>query len=115
MADLFLVLFCSQATDFVTPAFAGYVSGHSAFSGAASQFLSLFFKTDKFVGPACSLVRAGESLIEPRISKGQPNYVPGLTDVPNQVRSQLKVFCEIVTVLVDSFLSRVTTSFQQIH
>ncbi|KAK9918830.1 hypothetical protein WJX75_007329 [Coccomyxa subellipsoidea] len=72
-----------QETTFVTPPFAGYVSGHSAFSGAAAEFLQLYFGSDSFQGPSCSLREEGKSLYEPRLVKGQAGYVAGLTDIPN--------------------------------
>lgn len=76
-----------QETTFVTPPFAGYVSGHSTFSGAASEFLRLFFGADSFQGPSCSLRKEGSSIYEPRLVKGQAGWIAGLTDIPNKVCS----------------------------
>jgi hypothetical protein len=68
---------------FVTPAFSEYISGHSTFSGAAAKVFQNFFGDDTFRGDSF-VIRAGKSLFEPRIDAGQPGYVAGVTDVPNQ-------------------------------
>jgi len=72
-----------QATTFVTPAFPGYVSGHSTFSAAASRALKLFFNDDEYRAPKCRLIPEGMGLYERRIDEGQPGFVKGLTNVPN--------------------------------
>lgn len=71
-----------QAATFVTPAFAGYVSGHSTFSAAAAGALTKAFGV-AYVAPKCRQVDEGESLFETRILEGESRHVPGLTDVPN--------------------------------
>ncbi|CAD7700389.1 unnamed protein product, partial [Ostreobium quekettii] len=71
-----------QATTFVTPAFPGYVSGHSTFSAAASLALEKYFGRE-YLAPKCHLIPEGVSLFERRIDAGKPGYIPGLTDVPN--------------------------------
>ena len=68
-----------QATDFVTPAFAAYTSGHSTFSAAAAEALRLFFGDDIYRGPSCDRILEGESLFEPR-----SDAIPGVTNVPNR-------------------------------
>ena len=68
-----------QASDFVTPPFAAYASGHSTFSSAAAEVLRLFFGDDAYRGPRCFKTAEGASLFEPKSSK-----VPGMTDVPNR-------------------------------
>eukprot|EP00803_Ostreobium_quekettii_P001821 evm.model.scf_234.3 EVM.evm.TU.scf_234.3 scf_234:33900-39232(+) len=72
-----------QAATFVTPAFAGYVSGHSTFSAAAAGALENFFG-EEYVGPQCRRVKEGESDFEGRLEEGDPDFVDGLTNVPNQ-------------------------------
>jgi hypothetical protein len=67
---------------FVTPAFAGYISGHSTFSAASAQVLRLFFGNDTFLGNSYTIT-AGTSLFEPKILSGNPGYIAGVTDVPN--------------------------------
>ena len=67
-----------QATDFVTPPFAAYTSGHSTFSSAAAEALRLFFGDDAYRGPRCHKTAEGASLFEPKSSK-----MPGISDVPN--------------------------------
>eukprot|EP00210_Caulerpa_lentillifera_P002701 g2581.t1 len=67
-----------QEANFVTPSFAGYTSGHSTFSAAATQALFLFFGSNDYRGPRCDRIRKGESLFEPRSGAR-----PGLSDVPN--------------------------------
>ncbi len=75
----------AQESTFVTPPFPGYVSGHSTFSAAAAEFLQLYFGSDSFQGPACSLREEGMSIYEPRLLKGQAGHVAGFTDIPNTV------------------------------
>ena len=67
-----------QASDFVTPPFAAYTSGHSTFSAAAAEALALFFGDDTYRGPPCFRTKEGESLFEPR-----SNDMPGFSDIPN--------------------------------
>lgn len=68
-----------QASNFVTPPFAAYTSGHSTFSAAASEAMRLFFSSDEYKGPKCDIVREGESLFEPR-----SDAIPGVSDRPNR-------------------------------
>eukprot|EP00210_Caulerpa_lentillifera_P002673 g2553.t1 len=68
-----------QSPTFVSPAFAGYTSGHSTFSAAGAQALRLFFGNDRYRGPSCDRIRQGQSTFEPR-----SNARPGLTNVPNR-------------------------------
>lgn len=72
-----------QLDTFKTPAFSGYVSGHSSFSGAAAEVLRLFFRDDSYRGPACRMFEEGESVFEKRIPEGEDGHVAGVTDVPN--------------------------------
>lgn len=67
---------------FVTPPFAGYISGHSTFSAASAEVFRLFFGSDTFLGDSFTL-REGQSLFEPRITEGNPGYIKNVTDVPN--------------------------------
>eukprot|EP00210_Caulerpa_lentillifera_P002672 g2552.t1 len=67
-----------QSLTFITPPFAGYTSGHSTFSAAATEAMRLFFGSDRYRGPSCDRVRQGESRFEPR-----SNARPGVSDVPN--------------------------------
>lgn len=71
-----------QAATFVTPAFAGYVSGHSTFSAAAGRALFNIFGPE-YVAPKCRRVPAGESLFEKKINPGEPGFISGVTDFPN--------------------------------
>lgn len=73
-----------QQDTFITPSFAGYVSGHSTFSAAAAEVLKLYFGSDEFVGPKCVGFEEGNSLFEKKIAPGQPGYIPGMTDIPNK-------------------------------
>jgi len=66
---------------FITPPFGDYPSGHSCFSAASAEVLKQFFGSDNWDGTVT--VRAGSSLFEPRITAGNPGYVPGRTDVAN--------------------------------
>jgi hypothetical protein len=52
-----------QASTFVTPPFAEYVSGHSTFSSAAAEVLKRFTGSDAF--GASATIAAGSSRIEP--------------------------------------------------
>jgi len=70
-----------QNVYFVTPAFASYVSGHSTFSTASAYILRSFFGDDTYRGDSYT-VPAGSSLFEPKITSG-PDWIPGVTDVPN--------------------------------
>lgn len=73
-----------QQEFFVTPPFASYVSGHSAFSAASAEVFRLFFNGSDEFGFSAT-VEAGQSLFEPRISDpSDPKFVDGLTNVPNQ-------------------------------
>jgi hypothetical protein len=54
-----------QEASVVTPPFAEYTSGHSAFSGAASQVFSRAAGTDAFKVALTVTVKAGSSTIEP--------------------------------------------------
>jgi hypothetical protein len=54
-----------QEASVVTPPFAEYTSGHSAFSGAAAQVFARFVGTDKFKITLTTTVHAGTSTIEP--------------------------------------------------
>jgi hypothetical protein len=51
----------------VTPAFAEYTSGHSAFSGAASEVFTGFAGTDSFKTAMLVMMPAGSSTIEPNL------------------------------------------------
>jgi hypothetical protein len=54
-----------QEPGFVTPPFAEYTSGHSAFSGAASEVFTGFAGTDTFKTAMLVMMPAGSSTIEP--------------------------------------------------
>jgi hypothetical protein len=56
-----------QEANVVTPPFAEYTSGHSAFSGAASRVFNRFAGTDVFKIELTVTVRAGASTIEPGV------------------------------------------------
>jgi hypothetical protein len=51
----------------VTPPFAEYTSGHSAFSGAASEVFTGFAGTDTFKTAMLVMMPAGSSTIEPNL------------------------------------------------
>jgi hypothetical protein len=51
----------------VTPPFAEYTSGHSAFSGAASEVFTGFAGTDSFKTAMLVMMPAGSSTIEPNL------------------------------------------------
>src|SRR5215217_1615838 len=56
-----------QELSVVTPPFAEYTSGHSAFSGAASQVFFDFAGTDVFTSALSVTIAAGSSTIEPNV------------------------------------------------
>jgi hypothetical protein len=56
-----------QEPGVVTPPFAEYTSGHSAFSGAASQVFTRFAGTDVFKAALSVTIAAGSSTIEPKL------------------------------------------------
>jgi hypothetical protein len=56
-----------QEPGIVTPPFAEYTSGHSAFSGAASQVFTRFAGTDVFKAALSVTIPAGSSMIEPKL------------------------------------------------
>lgn len=60
----------------------GYVSGHAAIARAATR---AFFKLAgrETHGPNCMAVRAGKSVVEPRVREGEAGFVRGTTDVAN--------------------------------
>jgi uncharacterized protein DUF6851/vanadium-dependent haloperoxidase-like protein len=68
-----------QELSVVTPPFAEYTSGHSAFSGAASQVFVDFAGTDTFKSALSVTIPAGSSKIE-------PNLVPS-TDITLNFKS----------------------------
>jgi hypothetical protein len=68
-----------QEPSVVTPPFAEYTSGHSAFSGAASQVFVDFAGTDTFKSALSVTIAAGSSKIE-------PNLVPS-TDITLNFKS----------------------------
>lgn len=73
-----------QATTFVTPPFAGFVSGHSTFSAAGAAVLKSYFSDDENRAPKCHRYVEGNSLFEGKKLQGEHGFEPGLTDVPNQ-------------------------------
>lgn len=90
-----------QAATFVTPAFAGYVSGHSTFSAAAAGALINIFG-EAYVAPKCRRIAEGESLFEAKIERGQPGFMDGMTNVANRgprtkggLRSFSRPFCAL--------------------
>lgn len=56
-----------QEPGVVTPPFAEYTSGHSAFSGASSQVFTRFAGTDVFKAALSVTIGAGSSTIEPKL------------------------------------------------
>jgi hypothetical protein len=56
-----------QEPGIVTPPFAEYTSGHSAFSGASSQVFTRFAGTDVFKAALSVTIPAGSSAIEPKL------------------------------------------------
>lgn len=68
-----------------TPGFPGYTSGHSAVAAAGARALARYFGRGSAPrGANCGRVPAGGSLREPRVEKGAPGYVAGVTDVANR-------------------------------
>jgi hypothetical protein len=67
---------------FVSPAFQEFCSGHSAFSTASAEVLKRFFNSDEYGEDV--IISEGKSLFEPRIERGEPGYIQGLTDRPNR-------------------------------
>ncbi|CAJ1951726.1 unnamed protein product [Cylindrotheca closterium] len=67
-----------------TPAHPAYTSGHAAAAGAAMAALKRFFPDGLIQGANCARRKAGTSTYEPKIEAGQPGYISGVTDVPNQ-------------------------------
>ncbi|GAB0489113.1 hypothetical protein MMPV_000329 [Pyropia vietnamensis] len=68
-----------------TPGFPGYTSGHSAVAAAGSRVLARYFGRGSTPRAAnCGRVPAGGSTREPRVLKGSPGYVAGVTDVANR-------------------------------
>jgi hypothetical protein len=72
-----------QNINFITPPFSEYLSGHSTFSSASATILRKFFGDDKFRANSF-YVNEGQSLFEPKIERGSPGYIAGVTDVPNK-------------------------------
>jgi len=66
---------------FVTPGFAEYVSGHSAFSAASAEVFKRFFGSDNF--GLNIIFREGDSLFEGKLTHREEFYQAGVTDVPN--------------------------------
>jgi hypothetical protein len=71
-----------QAATVVSPGFAEWPSGHSAFSSSSAQILTNFFGDDNDFGYAVSVAK-GMAQFEPKIKPGHPGYIAGITDVPN--------------------------------
>lgn len=68
-----------------TPGFPGYTSGHSAVAAAGSRVLARYFGRASAPRAAnCGRVPAGGSIREPRVEKGAPGHVAGVTDVANR-------------------------------
>lgn len=68
-----------------TPGFPGYTSGHSAVAAAGARALARYFGRGSAPRAAnCGRVPAGGSAREPRLEKGTPGYVAGVTDVANR-------------------------------
>ena len=65
-----------------TPPFPGYISGHSAVASSAGRVLRKFFGK-KPHGANCFIVSEGGSTVEPKISRGEPGYIEGVTDRRN--------------------------------
>lgn len=59
-----------QAPSFITPPFAEYISGHSAFSRAGAEILRLFTGSESF--GASVTIAAGSSFVEPGLVPAQP-------------------------------------------
>jgi hypothetical protein len=75
-----------QEASVVTPPFAEYTSGHSAFSAAACQVFMRFIGTDKFKVELTSTVKAGSSTIEPGLVPAKDTVVrfASWSDAANQ-------------------------------
>jgi len=75
-----------QEPGVVTPPFAEYTSGHSAFSGAASQVFNRFAGTDVFKAALSVTIRAGSSTIEPKLVPAADTTLTfkSFTDAANQ-------------------------------
>ena len=66
-----------------SPPFPGYISGHATFSGATAEIFRLWNGGNDTLDWQY-IYRAGTSLMEPRRVAGEPGFVAGVTDVPNQ-------------------------------
>jgi hypothetical protein len=75
-----------QEASVVTPPFAEYTSGHSAFSAAASQVFQRFVGTDKFKITLTVTVRRGTSTIEPGVVPAKDTVLKfsGFNDAADQ-------------------------------
>jgi hypothetical protein len=75
-----------QEPGVVTPPFAEYTSGHSAFSGAAGQVFNRFAGTDTFKATLSVTIPAGSSTIEPKLVPGANTTLSfkSFTDAANQ-------------------------------
>jgi hypothetical protein len=74
-----------QELSVVTPPFAEYTSGHSAFSGAASQVFVDFAGTDTFKSALSVTIAAGSATIEPNVpSTNITLNFKSFTDAANQ-------------------------------
>jgi VCPO second helical-bundle domain len=75
-----------QEPGVVTPPFAEYTSGHSAFSGAAGQVFNRFAGTDTFKAALNVTIPAGSSTIEPKLvpSANTTLSFKSFTDATNQ-------------------------------
>jgi hypothetical protein len=75
-----------QETTVVTPPFAEYTSGHSAFSAAASQVFNNFAGTDTFKTALSVTIPAGSSKIEPKLVPSADTTISfkSFTDAANQ-------------------------------
>src|SRR5215204_735810 len=74
-----------QEPGIVTPPFAEYTSGHSAFSGAASRVFTRFAGTDVFKAALSVTIPAGSSAIEPKLVPAANTTLSfkGFTDAAN--------------------------------
>jgi hypothetical protein len=66
-----------------SPPFPGFVSGHATFSAATAELFKLWNGGNDTMDWQY-IYRAGTSLMEPRRLAGDPLFVAGVTDVPNQ-------------------------------
>jgi hypothetical protein len=75
-----------QELTVVTPPFAEYTSGHSAFSGAAGQVFNNFAGTDAFKAALSVTIAAGSSTIEPKLVPAVDTTLSfkSFTDAANQ-------------------------------